>query len=240
VRRIFVSGDPPSGSQWLPEASSLHYVGRVLRADKGDLFQGFGANSSSYRLEWVSVGEGFRVLERIPALKKNGVTLSLAAALPKGPKWDLILRQCTEAGVAAFFPLLTQHTLIRLRPEEYEGKRSRWEKIIRESCRQCGRDDIPFLDVPRPWSEWIPSLEAFDLKLLLHPDGGESLKKVLESHPDARRVLLLTGPEGGWSDQEVREAQGVSARSVGLPTPVLRAETAPLAAASMVRFHYSG
>lgn len=238
MRRIFVSGQPTPGGAWRPDSASLHYVGRVLRAVKGDLFQGFGADATTYRLEWISEEAGFQVLERTPAPARTARTLSLAVALPKGPKWELILRQCSEAGVSAFFPLLTHRALIRLRPEEREAKRARWEKIIREACRQCGRDDIPSLDVPRPWREWIPFLESFDLKCMLHPQGGEPLKTVLESAGDVSRILILTGPEGGWTDQEVQDAQKAKAFLAGLPTPVLRAETAPLAAVSMVRFHY--
>jgi 16S rRNA (uracil1498-N3)-methyltransferase len=81
--------------------------------------------------------------------------------------------------------------------------------------------------------------DSFDLILMLCEGDGKPLRQVLESHPKARRVLLLVGPEGGWSSREVAESLGRGAQVVHLPTPILRTETAPLAAAAMVCFHYS-
>jgi len=238
-RRIFVQHPAEEGSFYLPDPAGSHYLVRVLRVVPGDSFHGFDASAAGYRLEWVSPEMGFKVLERI--LPSGGCvpTLSLAQGLPKGPKFELVLRQCTEAGVRSFFPLLTERTVVRLEPDEREGKRLRWDRILQEASRQCGRDDVPELSAPLTWDEGLATLGSFDLVLMLYEGDARPLRQVLGSHPDARRVLLLVGPEGGWSAREVEQAVGRGAQTVHLPMPILRTETAPLVAASMVRFHYS-
>jgi len=238
-RRIFLRHSCEEGSFYLPDTAGLHYLLRVLRAAPGEMYRGFDADAFGYRLEWRSEKEGFQVLERTPPSGTPAFTLSLAQGLPKGPKFESVLRQCTEAGIHSFFPLLTERTVVRLPPEEREGKRVRWEKILQEASRQCGRNDVPELSTPLSWEEGLAILGSFDLVLMLYEGDGHPLRRVLESHPKARRVLLLVGPEGGWSPREVEESVGRGAQVVHLPTPILRTETAPLAAASMVCFHYS-
>lgn len=234
-RRIFVQAPCEEGATYLPDAAGVHYLLRVLRVTPGEHFGGFDASAAGYRLEWLSEKEGFKVLQKTPA-RAQGFTLSLAQGLPKGPKYELVLRQCTEAGVHSFFPLLTERTVVRLAPEEREGKRLRWERILQEASRQCGRDDVPELSVPLTWEEALRTLEAFDLVLMLYEGDGTPLKQVFLDRPSARRILLLVGPEGGWSPREVEEAKQKGARVVHLPTPILRTETAPLAAVAMIQY----
>jgi len=238
-RRVFVGHPLSEGDHWVPDPSTLHYLSRVLRVTPGEEFHGFDASAAGYRLEWRSEVEGFRVLRKISPASPPPWTLSLFQALPKGPKFDQILRQCTEAGVQAFFPLLTERTVVRLAPEEREGKLGRWEKILQEASRQCGRSDVPSLDCPMDWAEGLDRLGSFDLIVMLYEGKAEPLRQVLESNRQARRLALLVGPEGGWSPAEVEAAVGRGARTAHLPTPILRTETAPLAATAMIRFHFS-
>jgi 16S rRNA (uracil1498-N3)-methyltransferase len=238
-RRVFVQRPVASGGQYLPDAAGIRYIARVLRATSGERFWGFDASGMGYCLEWLSEKDGFKVLETIPPSGKEAFALSLAQGIPKGPKFESVLRQCTEAGVRSFFPLLTDRTVVRLEPEEREGKRERWERILQEACRQSGRDDVPELSSPLPWDEALEVFASFDLVVMLYEGDGAPLRRVLETNPGARRVLLLVGPEGGWSPREVEQALERGAKVAHLPTPILRTETAPLAVVAMVRYHFS-
>lgn len=236
-RRVFVQASCEAGGRYRPDAAGLHYVQRVLRAEVGEVFRGFDADGNAYRLEWAPESDGFLVLEKHPPAASADRTIALAQGIPKGPKIDLVLRQCTEAGVSAFFPLLTERTVVRLEPEEREGKRIRWERVLQEACRQCGRDDLPELFAPLPFGEMLSFFSSFDLVLILDAGEGAPLKRLLED-ARPRRVLLLVGPEGGWSPQERDSALEKGARVAHLPTPVLRTETAPLAAVSMIQYYF--
>ncbi len=235
-RRVFVQRPCEEGETYLPDAAGVHYLTRVLRVSPGESFGGFDASAYGYRLEWLSESQGFRVKGKT-APRERGPAIALAQGVPKGPKFESVLRQCTEIGVRSFFPLLTERTVVRLEMDEREGKRARWERILQEASRQCGREDVPELSAPLTWEEALGILGAFDLVLMLYEGDGTPLKEVLSSCPPARRILLLIGPEGGWSPREVEEAKTKGARVAHLPTPILRAETAPLVAVSMVQYH---
>ena len=237
-RRVFVSGECPSGGLWLPGPQTVRYVARVLRAGPGEAFQGFDSQGTRWSLEWISESDGFRVLGTEAPSEGSPLTLALAQGLPKGPKFDGILRQCTEAGVRSFFPILSDRSVVRLTEAEREPKRQRWDKILQEASRQCGRSEVPFLSAPLTWEEWLETQIGFELVLVPDPGAPVGLREVLKSHGNCRRAALMIGPEGGWSDREKTGATALGAVLVKLPTPVLRTETAPLAAVSMLQFHY--
>src|SRR5579871_863126 len=152
---------------------------------------------------------------------------------------DLILRQGTEAGVHRFLPMVTRRSVSRPDDSQFGHKNERWQKILVEACRQCGRNDVPRLDGVADWPKVLEVFKEFDLVLLPYEQEAPTLKTVLESKPQARKVLVLVGPEGGWDKDEVREAEEMGAAPVHLPTPILRTETAGVAILAMLQFFYS-
>jgi len=94
------------------------------------------------------------------------------------------------------------------------------------------------LDPVTDWEKGLGLFSQFDLVLLPYEKEAPTLKTVLESKDSARRILILVGPEGGWSAEEVRQAEDKGASAVHLPTPILRTETAGIAIVSMVRFFF--
>ena len=137
----------------------------------------------------------------------------MAQSLPKGPKIDLILKQGTEAGVNRFIPLVTQRSISRPDESQFEHKNNRWQKILVEACRQCGRNDVPQLDEVTDWKKCQELFGEFDLVLLPYEKEAPTLKTVLESNSTARKILVLVGPEGGWSNE--RRSQRSPAKRCG-------------------------
>jgi 16S rRNA (uracil1498-N3)-methyltransferase len=152
---------------------------------------------------------------------------------------DLILRQGTELVVHRFIPLLTRRSISRPDIAQYGHKKSRWQKIVVEACRQCGRDDIPGLDPVTKWEKALELFREFDLVLMAYEKDAPTLQTVLESAPRSKKILILIGPEGGWTKEEAREAEQGGAAPVHFPTPILRTETAGIAATAMIQFFFS-
>jgi len=220
-----------------------HYLVKVLRLREGDKFWGFDGKGLERELTLkkadpgqarVGVGQS---TERSSAPPPASITL--AQGLPKGPKMDLILRQGTEAGVHRFIPLVTQRSVSRPEVSQYRHKNERWQKILVEACRQCGRADIPELDSVTSWEDALEIFTQFDLVLLPYEKEAPTLWTVLESGPPARKILVLVGPEGGWAEEELLQAREAGANPTHLPTPILRTETAGLAVVSMIQFFLS-
>jgi 16S rRNA (uracil1498-N3)-methyltransferase len=240
--RIFLSRPAPGDGVASLDAPTLHYLTHVLRMKAGDRFRGFDAMGAAYDLilEAHSNGELVaRVIQRHPAAMTAAISITLAQSLPKGPKFDIILRQGTEMGVNAFLPFLSDRGISRPDEDGALHKRDRWEKLLIEACRQCGRADVPKLHHLSNWLEVLEGVPAHDLTLFLYEKEALPLKAALETKPQARTVMLIAGPEGGWTAEEAGDAMKAGAHPVHLPTPILRSETSGLAASAMVRFHYA-
>ncbi len=243
VPRLFLSSVSSGLSEIVLDASLSRYLVKVLRLKEGDKFLGFDGRGLEGELTLVkaSAEEARASLGVVNQgrQEESRLFIALGQGLPKGSKMDLILRQGTEAGVHRFLPLVTQRSVARPEPSQYRHKGDRWGKILVEACRQCGRKDVPKLDPITPWKEALEGFAGFDLVLLPYEKEAPSLATVLESNSSAHRILALVGPEGGWSEEEVHQAQEKGAHPVHLPTPILRTETAGLAVVSMIRFFFS-
>ena len=220
VRRYFVDALPNPGVHRLPKDAG-HHLGRVLRARAGDqlvLCDGRGGECPA-RLLAVSgdrvdaeVGEA-RQTRRAPS-----VELELAFALPKGTRAEWLFEHATEIGAAVLRPLATARSEVRS-----SQRHARWERITRSAAAQCGRTHLPT----------VHELETLD-ELLARGDlpseryvaqaGGEGLGVAKSG-----RALLLVGPPGDLTVEEVAKCEGCGFEVRGLGPLVLRTETAVLA-----------
>jgi 16S rRNA (uracil1498-N3)-methyltransferase len=239
VPRIFLQEVPLVGATLSLGPTLSHYLVKVLRLETNASFLGFDPHGAEYEMTLLSPnaqGTDARVLRQTQQAPTESLKITLGQGLPKGSKMDLILRQGTEMGLHQIIPLLTERSVSRPEPSQWEHKRDRWQKILVEACRQCGRRDVPELKPMTDWEALLTSFKDYELVLLPYEKEAPSLKSVLESKPQSWRILVLIGPEGGWAPREVEQAQAHGACVTHLPVPILRTETAGLAAAAMIQF----
>jgi 16S rRNA (uracil1498-N3)-methyltransferase len=242
IPRLFLPTVPENQHEINLDESASRYLVKVLRFTEGSIFKGFDSQGCRYELALKKTDAKQSTASVLVRHEKNPVeakvSIALGQSLPKAAKMDLILRQATEAGVNRFIPLVTQRSVSRPDVSQYGHKSDRWQKILMEACRQCGRNDVPQLDSVTDWPEAFELFGQFDQVLLPYEKEAPTLKTVLESNPSAGKILVLVGPEGGWAKEEVREAEERGATPVHLPTPILRTETAGIAIVSMIQFFY--
>jgi 16S rRNA (uracil1498-N3)-methyltransferase len=238
--RLFIPSLHKAQNEFALDESTSRYLIKVLRLENGARFTGFDASGVQYQLELKAAHLPqalVKVQSRNDAKANSGsLSITLGQSLPKASKMDLILRQGTETGVHRFIPLMTQRSISRPDTSQYGHKNERWQKILVEACRQCGRNDVPKLDTIRDWRQTLELFGEFDLVLIPYENEAPTLRTVLESHPDGKKILFLIGPEGGWTPEEISEARDRGAFPVHLPTPILRTETAGLAVAAMIQY----
>ncbi len=243
IPRLFLAEVPPPPAELSLEEPASRYLVKVLRLRDGARFLGFDPQGRQYELvlKKADLPQALAAVLSSPDAPKGsaGLCLALGQSLPKSTKMDLILRQGTETGIHQFIPLLTRRSVSRPDPSQLGHKNERWRKILVEACRQCGRNDVPRLEPVAEWTPFSERFKEFDLVLLPYEKQAPTLKTVLESNPSARKILALVGPEGGWTPEEVREAEDRGASPVHLPTPILRTETAGIVLASMIQFFYN-
>jgi 16S rRNA (uracil1498-N3)-methyltransferase len=157
--------------------------------------------------------------------------LTLAVALLKGEKFDLVVQKGTELGVNRFVPLVTRYADIRLRDEADATKRiTRWQRIALEATKQCGRAIVPRIEIPVAFESIINE----DSCLMFSERDGQSLNT--SSKPES--LTAIVGSEGGWSDEELEQARTARVPIVTLGGRVLRAETAAIATAVLLQHLY--
>jgi 16S rRNA (uracil1498-N3)-methyltransferase len=145
---------------------------------------------------------------------------------------DTIVQKATELGVATILPMISERTGVRLDAARLEKKRLHWERIAISACEQCGRNRVPLIAGPDTYSNALAraSENPSSVKLILHPDGDTAM---LPEHCQA--LILLIGPEGGFSDSEVGAAAAAGFSAFQLGPRILRTETAPLAALAVAQ-----
>ena len=144
---------------------------------------------------------------------------------------DWVLQKATELGVTSITPLFTERTEVRLKGERLDKKQQHWQQILISACEQCQRNRLPELNSACALEDWIPQAQD-GLRYVLHhrSDGG------LPDNPQRQPVSLLIGPEGGLSDDEISAAQAHQFKALTLGPRVMRTETAPIAALSVLQF----
>ena len=143
---------------------------------------------------------------------------------------DWVVQKATELGVTHITPLLTERTEVKLKAERAEKKLCHWQQIAVSACEQSGRNRVPHVAALTPLNNWLSATEA-NRKLVLHH------RAIKGADPDSTpcSAALLIGPEGGLSDEEIQEAEGEGYQSLQLGPRVLRTETAPLAAITLLQ-----
>jgi 16S rRNA (uracil1498-N3)-methyltransferase len=218
----------------LTETAAAHLV-RVLRLRENAALHVFNGQGGAYQaiISQIKKNQVFITLgEFIPGDQASPLHTHLGQAIARGEKMDFILQKAVELGVSEITPLFTEHSNVQLPADRIEKRLQHWQGVIISACEQCGLNRLPVLHSPQDFKVWIHNQTA-DLKLILHPDAAQDLTKIKTK---VNSVVVTIGPEGGFSEQEIKIAQHFQALCLG--TSVLRTETAGLAALSVLQYQF--
>lgn len=219
-----------------PDAHHLIKVLRLGRDDQVELFDGLG---SIYRSRITEIGRG-KIKLRITDIDNTpptGLPIHLGQALLKGSKMELVVQKCTELGVAAIHPFLSSHCQAGLPAPE---KIVRWQRIIQESCKQCNQPWPPFCHNPLSFDRLLQEGSKHDLSLICWEQReAPPLGQVTAKIEPPRSIMVLIGPEGGYTLEEIEQARSAGFQPVGLGRRTLRAETASIAAIALLQYIFN-
>lgn len=219
-----------------PVAHHLH----VLRLQPGDtltLFNGAGGEFPA-RLDAVEKRRAsVTLLDFDPREAELPFAITMAQGLPEGSKMDWIIEKAVEMGVAAVQPLAAQRSVVRLSGERLDKRQQHWQGVIEAASEQSGRNRLAHLAPLAAFNDWIarPSAQA---RVLLSPRGTQSLSTWARTQAP-QDVLLLIGPEGGFTAQEEDAAIAQGALALTMGERILRTETAGIAAVATLAAHWT-
>jgi len=212
-----------------------HYLFSVLRCKTGERLIVTDEKGCSYTAQILSASKKEVAIEITGDYILNtesNLNIILVQGLLKGEKMDIVIQKTTELGVSAIIPVITERSQLR-----ETRKHPRWKKIAEEASRQSGRTKIPEI------LEICSFRDVFDIPALISgkgiifwEQGGEKLPAITIRLSHTDKIFLLIGPEGGFSEEEVLLASEKGFFTATLGSRILRAETASIAAVSIIQF----
>ncbi len=230
ARRFFIEGARATGDTVEIHGSDAHKIVHVLRLRDGDAIEAVDSAASVF--EAALRIEGSRVLAALGRMLdapsgEPRIHVDLAQGLPKGQKMDFIVEKATELGAASIVPFTSERAIAR---ETGAAKIERWRRLALAAAQQSGRRDVPGVAAVQSFHELLSSFDRYDRVVfaweLAPPDAlRATLPPLLEG---AARILIVIGPEGGFSHGEADAATSAGATLLHLGRRVLRTETAGL------------
>ena len=223
--------------------SLARHVAGALRHRTGDHVMVVGEGGRRYRIVLTEASprrvRGV-VVERLPSDHPPRLRVTLAQALLKGSHMDAVCQKTTELGVHRIVPLVTRRTVVRPRDHRSSRQVERWRAIVLEAAQQSERESIPHVDDPRPLDEWVRTTADCATRFVLwERETSRYLRDHLARGTPGDRAALLVGPEGGFDPEEVDLAHAAGFVPVSLGRAILRAETAGLAALTILQFAWA-
>jgi 16S rRNA (uracil1498-N3)-methyltransferase len=241
-RRFYATPDEIVDSSIKLSRDESHHLTRVLRLREGDEAFALDGCGREYRCCVSRVDAQSAQLEIIESLAdavESPLDLTLAQALAKGEKFDTIVQKATELGVRRIVPLVTEHSDVRLNDERAERRAERWRRIALEALKQSGGRRLVAIQAPLALADFITSTQSQSAPLVLffNERGGLAVNEALSEIDHTQPIIACVGPEGGWSDDELKMLASTGARFVTLGPRILRTETAAIVAVTLIQHH---
>ncbi len=208
----------------------------MLRLTAGDpitLFDGTGMDYAATIVTPARKGVTVLIGDGQPVDRESPLQLTLLQGVSRGPRMDLVVQKATELGVSVIQPVLTGRSVVKLDAERSAARRQHWQGIVISACEQCGRSIVPDVREPLELTAALASLESGTTGLMLDPDGDTTLTAL---PTDCQRIALAIGPEGGFTESERMALTQAGFGRLRLGPRILRTETAPLAALSILQY----
>ncbi len=240
LHRFFVNRQCFHDSKVVITDQQAHQILRVLRLRAGDHIIVLDNEGWEYEVVLAAINKSqltFEVIDKRQAKGEPQTRITLYQSMLARDKFEWVLQKCTEVGVWRFIPVITRRSLVRKSDTFGPAKLERWQRIITEAAEQSHRGLIPEINRPIGFKECISQLSEFDLVLIASlSEDSKPLGKFTGDCGKPKNIAILIGPEGGFTDDEIRLACENGAAAISLGPRVLRTETAAVVASALVLY----
>ena len=232
------------------------HIVAVLRHQKGETIDVVDGCGVHYRVLIQDLGKDYvegKIISEIIRENEPVTHLTLAQAICKGVRMDFLIEKATEIGVSSIIPIVTEKNVVKISKIAEENgsvspvvkrKTERWRRLAIASMKQSLRSILPDIQNPTKFDDLLPRIKAFDLSLIASLEEGakslkecDALKKRLRNRKGAlRNVLIMVGPEAGFTEKELSKAKSFGAIPITLGAKRLRTETAGIVFSSLVLY----
>ncbi|WP_226470580.1 16S rRNA (uracil(1498)-N(3))-methyltransferase [Luteimonas panaciterrae] len=239
VNRAYVEGPLSVGMRLaLPESAAAHLV-RVLRFGVGDTCVLFNGEGRDYDARIVSADKRGAEVEIVAArdvTNESPLRIVLVQGIARGEKMDWILQKATELGVAAFVPVSSDRSEVKLDADRAGKRLAHWRSVVISACEQSWRARVPEVATPQSLTAALSALPGDSLRLMLDPDARDSIHSL--QAPGDNPLVIAIGPEGGWSPRDRASLADAGFIGLRLGPRILRTETAGIAAIAALQSRF--
>ncbi len=234
----------PTALQKIPvilKGSEVRHIKNVLRLKPGSricLVDGEGLEYAAVIQRFLADRVELEIISKRQGKKESPVHISVAQALLKEKKMDRLLRHLCELGIAHWIPFISERSVPTPGAKRLAARMERWQKIVQESVKQCHRAKLPEISATKTFKDLLDDGQSCDVKIVFYENENATLNSLMKPSVPAspRNILLILGPEGGFSDGEIEMVRAAGCLIAGLGPRTLRAETATIAACALVQF----
>ncbi|MGZ4959014.1 MAG: 16S rRNA (uracil(1498)-N(3))-methyltransferase [Methylomonas sp.] len=233
VSRLYVSASLNVGGRVELDDDAAHYVRSVLRLKQDQTILLFNGQGGEYLGRFSEVSRKtvrVEIEEFIARDVESPLAVALGLGISRGDRMDWAVQKAVELGVTQITPLVTERCVIKFNDDKKQQRLQHWRGIIQHAAEQSGRARMPALGEIADLPDWVSQPQG--LRVFLDPYAEQSLSDL---QPENNRITLLSGPEGGFSDQERQIARAAGFIPVRMGARILRTETAVLSALSAVQ-----
>lgn len=241
MHRFFVEPSQIGEKEIVITGPDVNHIRNVLRMRAGEELLAADGQGSEYRCILRELQDSeirAEICRKLSGSAELPSRITLFQGLPKSDKMDLIIQKCVELGVFRVVPVTTKRTVVKLDAKKEESRRKRWTAVSESAAKQSGRGIIPEISGVQSFREAVE--EAGELDVCLIPyEKAENMartREILSGIPAGASIGVFIGPEGGFEEEEVREAMEAGARPITLGRRILRTETAGMAVLAMLGY----
>lgn len=233
----FFTDESISADSFVISGENAKHISKVLRMNKGETLTLVTPDRTECLCEISDINAEnviVKVLEKNLCQNEPSVEVTLYQALPKGDKMDYIIQKCVELGVTKIVPVVSARCISRPDAKSLAKKQVRWQKIALQAAMQSRRGIVPQVCECVQFSKAAELSKENDKTIIFYEMGGESVKNILTQTP--KSIGIFIGSEGGFEKDEVDRIAADGGKAATLGRRILRCETAPLAALSIIMY----
>ncbi|QHJ71513.1 16S rRNA (uracil(1498)-N(3))-methyltransferase [Planococcus halotolerans] len=244
MQRYFIGGKVPDNRITEITGDDAKHIAKVMRQTAGEELIAV-MEGKAYKATILSAERDIEV--RLEAELEANVEMpkkvTIACGLPKGDKLDLIAQKCTELGMYALIPFAAERSIVKWDASKNDKKISRLQKIAKEAAEQSHRTHLPAIHNVHSFKQILAAAESFDVVIVAYEEEARAssparFADILKTLYDKSTILIVFGPEGGISENEVSSLKKAGALFTSLGPRILRTETAPFYALSAMSYEF--
>ena len=243
--KFFVTPQDIVGKKITLTGENEKHIKTVLRAREGEEITVCDGEGMDYQCRILSLERGVvtEVLSSAPCDVEPETKITLYQGLPKADKMEWIIQKAVELGVYQVIPVATKNTVVKLDAKREKAKLERWQAIAESAAKQSGRGRIPQVGKILGFQEALQWAASLDRAWIPYEkeEGMEATRRELAAlSGEVTSVGIFIGPEGGFDEEEIRQAREAGIQPISLGKRILRTETAGLAILSLLMMKAEG